>query len=273
MKVSLRPPPYASAVSSARMPRSHASSSSRNASSRLVPWPKNAGAEPMPPKLPQPSTIRVTATPLRPSARCSTRAIVGQPGRRSRRHTSRVPPSVTRLSRCSTQTSCRAVAGGCECLVRGCQRVREIDAADPDAAPAEPLEHCARGKRPRRPWRRKRLRPPTDPSRRLHAARSARSLASGGRARDRGRSRPRPRTRRRRRACMPRHRRGRYTCAECLRASARGRRRARSRGGAPGAPTAPGPRPPRRARVGFARLGSRPATRCVGMGAVSIVTA
>ena len=72
MNDSLRPPPYASAVSRVVTPSSHASSSSRNASSRVVPWPKNAGAEPMPPKLPQPRITRETATPLRPSARSST---------------------------------------------------------------------------------------------------------------------------------------------------------------------------------------------------------
>ena len=37
-----------------------------------VAWPKNAGAEPMPPKLPQPRITRETAIPLRPSARFST---------------------------------------------------------------------------------------------------------------------------------------------------------------------------------------------------------
>ena len=69
---SLRPPPYASAVSSVVMPRSQAASSSLNASSRVVPCPNSDGLEPIPPKLPQPSTTRVTATPLFPSARCST---------------------------------------------------------------------------------------------------------------------------------------------------------------------------------------------------------
>ena len=50
----------------------------RGASSYGIPWPKNAGDEPTPPKLPQPSTIRVTETPLRPSSRVSTRAILGR---------------------------------------------------------------------------------------------------------------------------------------------------------------------------------------------------
>ena len=64
----------------------------RGASSRGIPWPKNAGEEPTPPKLPQPRTIRVTETPLRPSSRVSTRAILGRTrpvraelGRRERR--------------------------------------------------------------------------------------------------------------------------------------------------------------------------------------------
>ena len=48
----------------------------RNATSFAIPWPKNAGEEPTPPKLPQPSTTRVTATPLRPSSRVSTRPIL-----------------------------------------------------------------------------------------------------------------------------------------------------------------------------------------------------
>ena len=63
--------PYASAVSSVVMPMSHAASSNRNASSRGVPLPTCDGDEPMPPKFPQPRTIRDTAIPLRPRARCS----------------------------------------------------------------------------------------------------------------------------------------------------------------------------------------------------------
>ena len=41
-----------------------------------LPAPKNAGAEPIPPKLPQPKMIRDTSTPLRPSARCSIDAML-----------------------------------------------------------------------------------------------------------------------------------------------------------------------------------------------------
>ena len=67
MNVSLRPPPYASAVSNVVIPSSQAASMSRNASSFDVPWPKNAGDEPIPPKLPQPRMMRETATPLPPS--------------------------------------------------------------------------------------------------------------------------------------------------------------------------------------------------------------
>ncbi len=43
----------------------------RGASSREMPCPKNAGAEPTPPKFPQPRTMRVTEIPLRPSSRRS----------------------------------------------------------------------------------------------------------------------------------------------------------------------------------------------------------
>src|SRR6188474_1158468 len=49
----------------------------RGASSRRIPCPKKAGDEPTPPKFPQPRTILVTETPLRPSSRVSTRAILG----------------------------------------------------------------------------------------------------------------------------------------------------------------------------------------------------
>jgi hypothetical protein len=68
---SLRPPPYASAVSKVVIPASQAASRSACASPSVSPEPKNAGAEPIPPKLPQPRMIRDTATPLRPSVRCS----------------------------------------------------------------------------------------------------------------------------------------------------------------------------------------------------------
>ncbi len=40
-----------------------------NASSSLSPWPKNSGAEPMPPKLPQPSAMRETWSPVLPRER------------------------------------------------------------------------------------------------------------------------------------------------------------------------------------------------------------
>ena len=70
--VSLRPPPYASAVSNVVIPSSQAASMIRGASSRGMPWPKSAGAEPTPPKFPQPRMIRVTEIPLRPSSRVST---------------------------------------------------------------------------------------------------------------------------------------------------------------------------------------------------------
>src|SRR3990170_7043509 len=47
-----------------------------NADSLVSPCPKKAGAEPMPPKLPQPRTIRDTAMPLPPSGRSSTDPIL-----------------------------------------------------------------------------------------------------------------------------------------------------------------------------------------------------
>ena len=55
---SLRPPPYASAVSNVVSPASQAASITANASSFVSPWPKNAGAEPMPPKFPHPRITR-----------------------------------------------------------------------------------------------------------------------------------------------------------------------------------------------------------------------
>ena len=71
IQVSLRPPPYASAVSNVVIPSSQAASMIRGASSREMPCPKSAGAEPTPPKFPQPRTMRVTEIPLRPSSRRS----------------------------------------------------------------------------------------------------------------------------------------------------------------------------------------------------------
>ena len=56
IQASLRPPPYASAVSNQSRPIAQAASMSSNACSFVSPCPKNAGADPMPPKLPQPST-------------------------------------------------------------------------------------------------------------------------------------------------------------------------------------------------------------------------
>ena len=43
------------------------------ASSSDSPWPKNAGDEPIPPKLPQPRMMRETRTPVLPSGVCSIR--------------------------------------------------------------------------------------------------------------------------------------------------------------------------------------------------------
>jgi hypothetical protein len=44
------------------MPAWKAASISANASSSVSPWPKKSGAEPIPPKFPQPSAIRATAS-------------------------------------------------------------------------------------------------------------------------------------------------------------------------------------------------------------------
>src|SRR6478672_7673745 len=54
------------------MPAAHAASIKANASSRLSPWPKSSGADPIPPKFPQPSTILDTSSPVAPSGRRST---------------------------------------------------------------------------------------------------------------------------------------------------------------------------------------------------------
>src|SRR5215831_4947681 len=48
------------------MPDAQAASISSNAWSSVSPWPKNSGAEPIPPKLPQPSPIRATVSPGMP---------------------------------------------------------------------------------------------------------------------------------------------------------------------------------------------------------------
>ena len=51
------------------IPAAQAASMSANASSSVSPWPKSSGAEPTPPKFPQPSPIRETSRPVRPSSR------------------------------------------------------------------------------------------------------------------------------------------------------------------------------------------------------------
>src|SRR6187200_2881268 len=109
---SLRPPPYASAVSNVRIPSSQAASMIRGASSRGIPCPKKAGEEPTPPKFPQPRTIRVTDTPLRPSSRVSTRAILGRTG----------PVRAELRTRKGRRDSDRAAVGD-----RGRDRVEDLD--------------------------------------------------------------------------------------------------------------------------------------------------
>jgi hypothetical protein len=51
------------------MPISQAASMIAKASSSLSPWPKNAGAEPIPPKFPHPSAMREISIPVFPSVR------------------------------------------------------------------------------------------------------------------------------------------------------------------------------------------------------------
>ena len=53
------------------IPSSQAASISAIASCSFWPWPKNAGAEPTPPKFPQPSAIRGIVWSERPSGLCS----------------------------------------------------------------------------------------------------------------------------------------------------------------------------------------------------------
>src|SRR5207237_8532347 len=89
---SLRPPPYASPVSNAVKSRSHAASMIANASASDSPWPKKAGAEPIPPKLPQPSTIRESSIPDSPTFRRSTGRFYGRFGHDSPVFACPVPP-------------------------------------------------------------------------------------------------------------------------------------------------------------------------------------
>src|ERR1051325_5866022 len=77
---SLRPPPYASAVSKDVMPRDHAVSMIAKASSSDSPVPKSSGAEPIPPKFPQPRTTRLSRMPVAPSSRSSTARFYGRSG-------------------------------------------------------------------------------------------------------------------------------------------------------------------------------------------------
>src|SRR5262245_45133566 len=90
---SLRPPPYASAVSNVRIPSDQATSINSNACSSLSPWPKNCGAEPTPPKFPQPRTSRSIA---RFSLRHAVRGARAVPTAAAARR-ARTRPSVFRL--------------------------------------------------------------------------------------------------------------------------------------------------------------------------------
>src|ERR671930_873727 len=62
------------------MPRRHAASMIENASASVSPCPKNSGAEPMPPKLPHPRTMRESSTPDPPTRRRSTDRFYGGSG-------------------------------------------------------------------------------------------------------------------------------------------------------------------------------------------------
>src|SRR5262249_16326798 len=77
---SLRPPPYASAVSKDVRPSDHAVSMIAKACSSDSPAPKSSGADPIPPKLPQPRTTRLSRTPVVPSSRSSTARFSGPLG-------------------------------------------------------------------------------------------------------------------------------------------------------------------------------------------------
>jgi hypothetical protein len=63
------------------MPNSQAASISSSAWSWFSPWPKNSGAEPTPPKLPQPSAIRETVRADRPGGRLVSSASLIRRGR------------------------------------------------------------------------------------------------------------------------------------------------------------------------------------------------
>src|SRR5262249_59244100 len=77
---SLRPPPYASAVSNDVRASDHAVSMIANASSSDSPFPKSSGADPIPPKLPQPRTARLSRTPVVPRSHSSTARFYGPLG-------------------------------------------------------------------------------------------------------------------------------------------------------------------------------------------------
>src|SRR5271168_595548 len=85
------------------MPCSQAASISSNASGSLSPWPNSPGAEPTPPKLPQPSATRGIVSPLRPSRRRSdgTVALIGFPA--YRRALARRRRSPTACGTCETE--------------------------------------------------------------------------------------------------------------------------------------------------------------------------
>ena len=108
-------------MSNVVIPPSQAVSISRNASSFDVPWPKNAGEEPIPPKLPQPRMIRVIATPLPPRGRSSIRPILRQ--RRSGRGRA--------CGSARFETTCRDPEEGSADDVRRCRRPLRPDALQP----------------------------------------------------------------------------------------------------------------------------------------------
>src|SRR3954464_6950086 len=176
IQVSLRPPPYASAVSNVRMPSDHAPSISANACSSFSPWPKKAGAEPTPPKFPQPSARREISTPLAPSCRFSigrfspsgaTRGASAAPRASSptRRRRSPSSPSLRRAGRASARSASRAPRGGS-------RRARHLSARRDPAPPPGALPVA----RLRAPWR--------SPSRARRALRR-RNAGAGRRARRR----------------------------------------------------------------------------------------
>src|SRR6478752_7763009 len=81
------------------MPFAHARSMIANASPSGMPWPKNAGAEPMPPKFPQPRLTRPNVTACSGAGKAGTSADLAPPSslRLRQVHLRQVVPDVPQL--------------------------------------------------------------------------------------------------------------------------------------------------------------------------------